>query len=148
MHDNGGAVIERPAQHRRGRVVDNQRHPHLPPDPGDLTDRKDFELRVRQGLGVIAAGSGVRGAAEILWVARIDKAHLDPHRALHRVQEQVPGAAVKIGRATKLSPACAMLLTQNIEAAWPEPSASAATPPSSAATRCSRTSLVGFMIRV
>ena len=47
-----------------------------------------------------------------------------------------------------LSPASHRFSTQNVVAAWPEPSASAATPPSSAATRFSSTSTVGFMMRV
>jgi len=45
------------------------------------------------------------------------------------------------------SPACASVVMARNWAAWPLPVASAATPPSSAATRCSKTSLVGFMIR-
>ncbi len=46
-----------------------------------------------------------------------------------------------------LSPAWARFCRLKAEAAWPELSASAATPPSSAATRFSSTSQVGFMIR-
>ena len=41
-----------------------------------------------------------------------------------------------------------ILPTEPVMAAIPEATASAPTPPSSAATRCSSTSLVGFMIRV
>ena len=102
VHDDRGAVLERLAQHRRGGVVHDQRHAQLAADLGDLGDREHFELGVRQGLGVVAAGLGVGGAAEILRVGRIDEAHLDPHRALHRVQEQVPGAAVEVGRADEI----------------------------------------------
>ena len=47
-----------------------------------------------------------------------------------------------------LSPACARFWIAKAEAAWPEATASAATPPSSAAMRCSSTSVVGFMMRV
>ena len=47
-----------------------------------------------------------------------------------------------------LSPTRARFWSAKAEAAWPDDRASAATPPSSAATRCSSTSLVGFMIRV
>ena len=47
-----------------------------------------------------------------------------------------------------LSPAWAMLAMARNWAAWPDAVASAATPPSSAATRFSKTSVVGFMIRV
>ena len=47
-----------------------------------------------------------------------------------------------------LSPARARFCTEKAEAAWPDAKASAATPPSIAARRCSSTSLVGFMMRV
>ena len=47
-----------------------------------------------------------------------------------------------------LSPAPARLRIDSVSAAWPEATARAATPPSSAATRSSNTPLVGFMIRV
>jgi hypothetical protein len=47
-----------------------------------------------------------------------------------------------------LSPALHTLSTEYKTAAWPEASASAAIPPSSAATRSSSTLDVGFMIRV
>ena len=56
------------------------------------------ELRVRQRLGVIGAGARVGGAAEILGIGRVDEADLDA-LVLQRVGEQVPGAAVKVGRA-------------------------------------------------
>ncbi|MNW50172.1 hypothetical protein D3C74_276170 [compost metagenome] len=45
------------------------------------------------------------------------------------------------------SPAPAMFKMEKVIAAWPEAVASAPTPPSSAATRFSNTSLVGFIIR-
>ena len=41
-----------------------------------------------------------------------------------------------------------MLRIEKVTAAEPEAKASAPTPPSSAAMRCSKTSLVGFMMRV
>ncbi len=47
-----------------------------------------------------------------------------------------------------LSPARVMLSTEYVTAAWPDASAMPAMPPCSAATRCSNTSHVGFMIRV
>ena len=49
---------------------------------------------------------------------------------------------------TTWSPAPAMLRMLKVTAAEPELKARAPTPPSSAATRFSKTSLVGFMIRV
>ena len=102
MHDDSGAVVERPAEDRRRRVVHDQRHAHLAADLGDFADREHFELRVRQGLGVVAARLGVGGAPEVLRVRWVDKPHLDPHRPLHRVQEQIPGAAVEVGRADEI----------------------------------------------
>ena len=48
----------------------------------------------------------------------------------------------------RLSPARVTLSTEYATAAWPEAVAQAASPPSSAATRCSNTSQVGFMMRV
>ena len=50
--------------------------------------------------------------------------------------------------ATMLSPASAMVEMARNCAAWPDAVASAMTPPSSAATRFSKTSFVGFMRRV
>ncbi len=47
-----------------------------------------------------------------------------------------------------LSPAEHRFITQKVVAAWPDPTASAAAPPSIAATRFSSTSQVGFMMRV
>ena len=49
---------------------------------------------------------------------------------------------------TMWSPAPAMLRMLNVTAEEPEAKASAPTPPSSAATRFSNTSVVGFMMRV
>ncbi len=47
-----------------------------------------------------------------------------------------------------LSPALARFCTASALAAWPDATASAATPPSIAATRFSSASAVGFMMRV
>ena len=49
---------------------------------------------------------------------------------------------------TMWSPAWAMFRTAKVSAAWPEETRRAPLPPSSAATRCSTTSCVGFMMRV
>ena len=46
------------------------------------------------------------------------------------------------------SPAEASVVAVSVSAACPEATASPATPPSSAATRFSSTSVVGFMMRV
>ena len=68
----------------------------------DLGDREHGELRVGQRLGVVAAGLGVGGAAEILRVGRIDEAAPRCPSSLHRVGEQVPGAAVEVGRGDEI----------------------------------------------
>jgi hypothetical protein len=49
---------------------------------------------------------------------------------------------------TSSSPAFKIVAIARVSAAWPEATASAPTPPSRAASRFSKTSLVGFMIRV
>ena len=46
------------------------------------------------------------------------------------------------------SPAAARVVIASVSAAWPDAVASPAAPPSSAATRFSKTSVVGFMMRV
>jgi len=48
---------------------------------------------------------------------------------------------------TTLSPGRHRFCSAIAEAAWPELTANAATPPSSAAIRCSSASQVGFMMR-
>ena len=45
-------------------------------------------------------------------------------------------------------PFSARFISARVSAAWPEATASAATPPSREATRCSKASWVGFMMRV
>ena len=95
-------MFERPAQHRGRSIVDDQRDPELTADLGDLGDRKDFELWVREGLGVIAAGPLVGRPPEVLGIGRVDKAHLHTHRLHHRIEEQVPRAAVEVGGADKI----------------------------------------------
>jgi hypothetical protein len=98
VNDDVGAVVERPADNGRRRVVDDQRHAQLLADLGDLADREDPQLRVRQGLGVVGAGARVGRPAEVLRVARVDEADLDAE-AVEGVGEEVPGAAVEVGRA-------------------------------------------------
>ncbi len=70
-------------------------------DLGDFGNREHRELGIGQRLAVVAARLGVGGAAEILRVGRIDEAAFDSHRA-HGVLEQVPGAAVDVGRADEI----------------------------------------------
>ena len=98
IHDDGRPVVEGPAKQRRGGVVHDERNAVFAPDVGDLPDREDMELRVRQRLRVEGARPVVDGAAEVLGVRRIDEAHFDA-LVLQRIGEQVPGASVEVGRA-------------------------------------------------
>src|ERR1700722_7500618 len=97
INDDRRAVIERTRDQRRRRIVDDQRYAKAAPDRGDLGDREHHQFRIGQRFGVIGAGAGVGGAAEILGVARVDETHFNA-LVLQRIGEQVPGAAVKIGR--------------------------------------------------
>jgi len=91
-------MVERPGQDRRCGIVHDQRNAERPADLRHLADREDDQLGVRQRLGVIGAGAIVGGAAEILRIGRVDEADLDALLA-QRIGEQVPGAAIKVGRA-------------------------------------------------
>ena len=91
-------MLQGPADHRGRRVVDDQRHAQLLADLRDLADGEDVQLRIGQGLGVVGTCLRVRCAPERLRVRRIDETHLDTHGP-EGVREQVPGAAVEIGRA-------------------------------------------------
>jgi hypothetical protein len=64
------------------------------------------------------------------------------------VREQVPGAAVEIGGTDEIVAGLAEVLDREGRCRLARARASAATPPSIAATRSSSTSQVGFMIRV
>ncbi len=97
IDDDRRAVIERPGEDRRGGVVHDQRNAEPTADRRHFRDREDDQLRVGQRLGVIGAGAVVGRAGEILRVVRIDEADLDA-LVLQRVGEQVPGAAVEVGR--------------------------------------------------
>ena len=98
MHDDGGAVVEGPAQHRCRGVVHDQRDAQLAAGLGHLLDGEDLELGIGQGLGVDRPGLLVGRLGEVLGIGGVDEAHLDAHGA-ERVGKQVPGAAVEIGRA-------------------------------------------------
>ena len=106
------------------------------------------ELRIGQRLGVIGAGAIVGGAAEILRIGRIDEAHLDAPgpsacwRTGSRCRRRDRWRRRHCRRRARGSG------SRSADAACPEASARAATPPSSAATRCSSTSVVGLPMRV
>ena len=97
IDDDRRAVFERPGQDRRGGVVHDQRNAKRTADRRHFRDREGDQLRIGQRLGVIGARARVGRLAEILRIGRIDEAHLDP-LVLHRVGEQVPGAAIEVGR--------------------------------------------------
>ena len=97
IDDDRRAVVERPREQRRGGVVDDQRNAERPADRRHFGDREHGQLRIRQRLGVIGAGPRVGGAAEVLGVGGVDEADFDA-LVLQRVGEQVPGAAVEVGR--------------------------------------------------
>ena len=82
-------------------------------------------LRYHIGLSMPRDGKGELGA--ILWI---------------------DGAPYRLDDETMLSPVPARLRMVSVSAAWPLARPSAPTPPSSAATRSSKTPVVGFMIRV
>jgi hypothetical protein len=101
MQGDSGAVFNRPAQHRTSRVVHDQGHTELSADLCDLGNRKYGKLGIGQRLAIIAARPGIGSPAKVLRIGRIDKAALDAHR-VQGVLEQIPGAAVDVGRADKI----------------------------------------------
>src|SRR6185503_7966471 len=50
MHDNRGAMLDRFAKHRAGRVVHDERDTHLATDLGNFRDREDCSF----GLGNVS----------------------------------------------------------------------------------------------
>jgi hypothetical protein len=98
IDDDRRAMLERLAQDRAGSVVHDQRNAERTADIRDFLDREHLQLRVGQRFRVIGAGLLVGRLAEILRVGRVDEAHLDA-LSFECVREQVPSAAVEIGRA-------------------------------------------------
>jgi preprotein translocase subunit SecD len=82
VHDDGGAVLERSADHGSRRVVHDQRHAEPAPDRRHLADREHGELRVGQRLRVVGARARVGRPAEGLRIGRIDEAHGAPGEPL------------------------------------------------------------------
>ena len=98
IDDDRRAVLERPQKERRCGVVDDERDAERPADRGNFRNREDRQLRVRKRFRVIGARPVVGCAQEVLRVDRIDEANFDS-LILERVGEQIPRAAVEIGRA-------------------------------------------------
>ncbi|CAI8305060.1 MAG: Uncharacterised protein [Rhodospirillaceae bacterium] len=96
VNDDVGAVLDRLADDRGGRVVDDQRNAQLLADLRDLTDGEDLQLRVRQGLTKESTGAVIAELAEVLRVSRVGPADFDADLT-QRVAEQVDGPAVEVG---------------------------------------------------
>ena len=98
VDDDRSAVLERPQEERRCSIVDDERDAERPADRRHFGNRENRQLRVRKRFGVVGACPVVGRAQEVLRVDRIDEANFDS-LILERVGEQIPRAAVKIGRA-------------------------------------------------
>ncbi len=94
VHDDVGAVLERPAQVGRGEgVVDHQRDRRVVGDLGDRRQVHDLQPRVAQGLAEDQPRLRPDRLGEALRVARVDEGRLDAE-AGQRMGEQVVAAAV------------------------------------------------------
>ena len=96
VHGDIGAVIEDPAQHRRGHgIVDNQGHACGVGDVSPLADVDDIARRVADGLAEQGLGVFIYQVGNPVEVVGLGEAHL---YALARegVGKQVVGAAVQL----------------------------------------------------
>ena len=96
VNDDVGAVLDRLADDRRRRVVDDQRNAQLLADLRDFTDREDLQLRVRQGLAEEGTGAVITELTEVFRVCGVGPADFDADLA-QRVAEQVDGPAIEVG---------------------------------------------------
>ncbi len=95
VNDDIGSVLDWAAEiGGRERVVNDQRHPRLVSDVGDIADADDVELWVTDGLDVERLGAIGNGVAEVVEIRRIDEGRLDPV-ARQRDREQVVRAPVE-----------------------------------------------------
>ena len=129
---------------RRRRVVHDQRDAERSAHRRDLRDREHAQLRIGQRLGVPGAGPLVRWRARNAsgsagstkrtstpwsFIVLANRFQVPPYRSVEE---------------TMLSPAFTRFCTASALAAWPDATARAAAPPSSAATRFSSASAVGI----
>ena len=98
VDDDGSPMAEGLAKHRCGGVVHDERNSKLAPDGSHFRDGEDGQFRVGQGLGKIGASRVVARPAEGVRIRGVDEANFDSHGP-HGVGEEIPGAAVEIGRA-------------------------------------------------
>ena len=104
VHDDVGAVLERPAQVRRGHgVVDDQRNAVPVCHLGQCREVGDVARRVADGLAEYRARARIDEPLERGRVAVVREPHLDAVLR-QRVREQVVGAAVEGRRADHVLP--------------------------------------------
>mmetsp|Transcript_5968 Transcript_5968/g.23715 ORF Transcript_5968/g.23715 Transcript_5968/m.23715 type:complete len:341 (+) Transcript_5968:5957-6979(+) len=95
VHDDVGAVLDRPAQVGRGHgVVDDQRHAMGVGDGGDLLDVGHIALRVAERLDEDGLGLVVDQRGEAVGLAVVGELGADAVLR-QRVREQVVGAAIE-----------------------------------------------------
>lgn len=147
VHHDVGAPVDGPAKEGAGNgVIDDQRDAMFVGDAGHRGDIQHVALGVAHRFGVQRLGAGADGLAEVFRIGGVDE-HWMPN--LGRVmlnRFQVP--PYRLVAETISSPAAAMFMMAKVSAVCPADTPSAPTPPSRAAIRCSKTSVVGFMIRV
>ena len=142
------APLDGPHQGRRRRgVVDHQRQAILVRDGGERLDVDNVELGIAERLGVDGAGLVVDGGAQAVEIVGIDEADSDAE-ARQRVVEEVVGAAIERSGGDDLIAGRGQGGDGERLRRLAGGGRQAAAPPSSAATRFSKTSVVGFMMRV
>ena len=102
MHDNVGAMLDRPAEvGRRQRVVDDQRQTRLMRDIGDALDIDDDTAWIGEVLDEDRLTLGRQRLAEIFGVGRVDEMAA-PAEFLEREAELGERAAIKVARGDEL----------------------------------------------
>src|SRR3546814_6812587 len=86
VHDDVSAMVERTADHRSGGIIEDQRNAELFGDRRDFGDWENFQHGIRQGLGVVGAGTRVGRLAEVL---RRSEEHTSELQSLMRISYAV-----------------------------------------------------------